>query len=124
MGIIKTICLLIRAFLVSRLSLAAENIALRQQVAVYRNTAILLSGGPGIKSRNFLMANEYGIISRDREEAATLVRYLEDQVAHGYGVLTWNGLGFDFVVLAEESGMLQECRALALSHVDMMSHVC
>jgi hypothetical protein len=38
MGIIKAICLLIRAFLVSRLSLAAENLALRQQVAVYRQS--------------------------------------------------------------------------------------
>jgi hypothetical protein len=34
-GIIKAIYLLIRAFLVPRLSLAAENIVLRQQVAVY-----------------------------------------------------------------------------------------
>ena len=38
MGIIKAIYLLIRAFLVSRLSLAAENLALRQQVAVYKHT--------------------------------------------------------------------------------------
>lgn len=34
MGIIKAICILIRAFLVPRLILAAENLALRQQVAV------------------------------------------------------------------------------------------
>ena len=38
MGIIKAILLLIRAFLVSRLSLAAENLALRQQVAVYKHS--------------------------------------------------------------------------------------
>jgi putative transposase len=38
-GIIKAIYLLIRAFLVSRLSLAAENLALRQQVAVSQHTA-------------------------------------------------------------------------------------
>ena len=38
MGIIKTISLLIRAFLVPRLSPAAENLALRQQVAVYQHT--------------------------------------------------------------------------------------
>jgi putative transposase len=37
-GIIKAIYLLIRAFLVSRLSLAAEILALRQQVAVYKHT--------------------------------------------------------------------------------------
>jgi len=55
-----------------------------------------------------------------REEAAALVRYLEDQVAQGCTMLTWNGLGFDFDVLAEESGLLETCRKLALSHVDMM----
>jgi transposase InsO family protein len=38
MGIIKTIYFLIRAFLVSRLSLAAENLALRQQVAIYKHS--------------------------------------------------------------------------------------
>jgi hypothetical protein len=58
-----------------------------------------------------------------REEAAALVRYLEDQVAHGYTILTWNGLGFDFDVLAEESGLLECCRELAANHVDMMFHV-
>lgn len=38
MGIIKAIYLLIRAFLMSRLSRAVENLALRQQVAVYQYT--------------------------------------------------------------------------------------
>ncbi len=38
MGISKAIYLVIRAFLVSRLSLAAEILALRQQVAVYQHT--------------------------------------------------------------------------------------
>ncbi len=38
MCIIKAIYLLIRAFLVPRLSLAAENLALRQQVAVYKQS--------------------------------------------------------------------------------------
>jgi hypothetical protein len=31
-----------------------------------------------------------------REEAAALVRYLEAQVASGFTLLTWNGLGFDW----------------------------
>ncbi len=57
-----------------------------------------------------------------QDEAAELVRYLEDQVTQGYTILTWNGLGFDFDVLAEESGLLSECRALAIDHVDMMFH--
>jgi hypothetical protein len=37
-GIIKAIYLLVRAFLLPRLILAAENLALRQQVAVYQPT--------------------------------------------------------------------------------------
>jgi len=37
-GIIKALYLLIRAFLVPRLSLAAENLALRQQLAVYKHS--------------------------------------------------------------------------------------
>jgi len=58
-----------------------------------------------------------------REEAAGLVDYLATQVENGYTILTWNGMGFDFDVLAEESGMLAECGKLALDHVDMMFHV-
>ena len=38
MGILNTIYLLIRAFLVPRLRLVVENLALRQQVAVYKHT--------------------------------------------------------------------------------------
>jgi hypothetical protein len=37
-GIIKATYLLIRAFLVSRLGLAAEILALRQQIAIYQHT--------------------------------------------------------------------------------------
>ncbi len=58
-----------------------------------------------------------------RAEAAGLVRYLTEQVGGGYTVATWNGIGFDFDILAEESGMLAECRELAVSHVDMMFHI-
>ncbi len=57
-----------------------------------------------------------------REESAALVRYLEDQVAQGFTLLTWNGLGFDLDVLQEESGLLEPCRTLARSHVDMIFH--
>jgi len=58
-----------------------------------------------------------------REEAAGLVSYLEEQVKSGYTILTWNGLGFDFDILAEESGCLSACKRLAMEHVDMMFHV-
>jgi len=58
-----------------------------------------------------------------QEEAAKLVEYLASQVENGYTLLTWNGLGFDFDILAEESGMSAECKKLAVAHVDMMFHV-
>lgn len=58
-----------------------------------------------------------------RDEAASLVNYLAEKVAEGFTILTWNGLGFDFDVLAEESGLAPVCRTLALGHVDMMFHI-
>src|SRR5260370_14536280 len=43
--------------------------------------------------------------------------------ANGYRILTWNGLGFDFDILADESGAAASCKECALGHVDMMFHV-
>ncbi|MHC4839088.1 MAG: hypothetical protein ACYTF3_13070, partial [Planctomycetota bacterium] len=57
-----------------------------------------------------------------REEAAQLVHDLAAAVADGYTLLTWNGLSFDFDILAEESGEPDACRELATGHVDMMFH--
>ena len=55
------------------------------------------------------------------------VRAMIEQFAawadQGYTLLSWNGLGFDFNVLAEESGLAEECALIALGHVDMMFHV-
>ena len=56
-------------------------------------------------------------------ETQELVAYLRTQVEGGGVILTWNGLGFDFDILAEESGMHSECSALARQHIDMMFHV-
>lgn len=58
-----------------------------------------------------------------RAETQELVNYLQDQAAIGGTILTWNGLGFDFDILAEESGMKPACAQLALQHIDMMFHV-
>lgn len=58
-----------------------------------------------------------------RDEVRTLVTHLVKWASDGYTVLTWNGLGFDFDVLAEESSALEECKELAMNHVDMMFHV-
>jgi len=57
-----------------------------------------------------------------KQETAALVDYLETKVKDGFTVLTWNGLGFDFDILAEESGLLENCARLAYEHVDMMYH--
>lgn len=51
-----------------------------------------------------------------------LVDYMEDQRALGFIPLTWNGLGFDFDVLAEESGDSETSADLAFNHIDMMFH--
>jgi RNase H-like protein len=56
-------------------------------------------------------------------EAQQLVKQLERLVDDGYTLLTWNGLGFDFDILAEESDAVAECGKLAVEHVDMMFHV-
>jgi len=56
-------------------------------------------------------------------EARLLVKYLTQHVTMGYTIVTWNGIGFDFDILAEESGMYGQCKSLALGHVDMMFHM-
>jgi hypothetical protein len=38
-----------------------------------------------------------------RQEAANLVDYLVTMAGSGFSIVTWNGLAFDFDVLAEES---------------------
>lgn len=57
------------------------------------------------------------------DDLISLVEYLQFMAARGYTILTWNGLSFDFDVLAEESGLYSECYDLAMNHVDMMYHV-
>ena len=55
-----------------------------------------------------------------QEHAELIVELLSECVDEGYTIITWNGCGFDFRILAEESGMIEECAALAMNHVDMM----
>lgn len=56
-------------------------------------------------------------------DLSKLIDYLMDRRKAGYTIVTHNGLGFDFDVLAEESGRIEDCRKLALSHIDMMFHI-
>ena len=45
--------------------------------------------------------------------AAQLVADLTSFVDQGYTILTWNGVGFDFNILREESCLTSQCRKLA-----------
>jgi len=72
----------------------------------------------------------YGLTTMNRparqmsqDEARKLVKYLSRMVRNSYTIVSWNGVGFDFDILAEESGLLNECKRLALGHVDLMFHV-
>ncbi len=56
-------------------------------------------------------------------DVAAFVEYLADAAADGFMPLSWNGLSFDFDILAEESGRSEQCKTLAREHVDMMFHV-
>lgn len=56
----------------------------------------------------------------NKEELAHAIERLTRDAAQGYTPLTWNGLNFDFQVLAEESGQAEACSWLALHSVDMM----
>ena len=58
-----------------------------------------------------------------RREISELLEYLSQKTESGCTILTWNGVGFDFDLLAEESGNSKRCRQLANNHVDMMFHV-
>jgi len=61
-----------------------------------------------------------GVPQLTRPECQDMVRELQEFVRSGYTLVTWNGCAFDFWVLAQESGMIEECGALALNHVDLM----
>ncbi|MDR4509651.1 MAG: ribonuclease H-like domain-containing protein [Candidatus Brocadiaceae bacterium] len=54
------------------------------------------------------------------DQCVELVHDLQSLVNEGYSLLAWNGTGFDFHVLAQESKLYRECGALALNHIDMM----
>ena len=58
-----------------------------------------------------------------RGQCRDMVGTLYDLTAKGYLITTWNGLSFDFQVLAMESEMYKQCAELAIMHVDMMFHV-
>ena len=60
--------------------------------------------------------------SMARADLQIMLNTMSEAVQNGWTLVSWNGLGFDFDVLAEESGEWELCRELALNHVDMMFH--
>lgn len=56
--------------------------------------------------------------SMNRKDCSDLIDYLLKMQSSGYPVVTWNGLGFDFDVLREESGH-DAVKSLAKEHVDI-----
>lgn len=71
----------------------------------------------------YSMAPDNYVPQMGKDDLYELVKYLEYKVERGYTIVTWNGLAFDFDVLAEESGMYVQCAKLAMNHVDMMFHI-
>ncbi|MBN1305688.1 MAG: hypothetical protein JXA13_14720 [Anaerolineales bacterium] len=61
-----------------------------------------------------------GVPKLNRSEAGQLVGELMQFVDEDYTLLTWNGCSFDFFVLGQESGLVEECGRLALNHIDLM----
>jgi hypothetical protein len=55
--------------------------------------------------------------------AIRILAALEDAVGRGGTIVTWNGAGFDFRLLADETGRHADCARLALKSVDMMFQV-
>ncbi len=58
-----------------------------------------------------------------RADAESLVQYLAQMAGDGFKILTWNGLGFDFDILAEEADAAAVCMQCAKDHIDMMFHI-
>jgi len=54
------------------------------------------------------------------EEVKSMVEFLSTKVQEGYALVTWNGLQFDFDVLAEESNEHELCKTLSENHYDLM----
>ncbi len=78
----------------------------------------------GQEPRLWYSKNQVGEIQprMNKEDLGNLLKTMRDAVQEGWTIVTWNGLGFDFDVLAEESGEWDLCRELAWSQIDMMFH--
>lgn len=55
----------------------------------------------------------------EEDQVCQLVDYLQQMVYGGYTIVTFNGAGFDFRCLFDESQLFDECKELALNHYDL-----
>lgn len=62
----------------------------------------------------------YDIPFMSKGMAKKLVLDMIDYLKEGIPPFTWNGVSFDFPLLAQHSGMIEECAELALNGVDGM----
>ena len=58
-----------------------------------------------------------------RDGALRILDALDDAVGRGDTLVTWNGAGFDFRLLADETGRHADCVRLVMASVDMMFQV-
>ncbi len=88
-------------------------------------TCIASQSTDSAESRIWFTLDESGTPApqMSRTDVTRFIQFLVDSVSAGYVLLSWNGLGFDLDVLAEESGLIEDCRKLAKAHVDMMFHI-
>lgn len=70
--------------------------------------------------RELVFQSTAGTTTMTIEGCQEVVAALHHLVQDGYTLVTWNGAGFDFDVLAEESSNYPVCIELAQQHVDMM----
>lgn len=75
-----------------------------------------------------LTCQEFFMDDHQRLDAATAMQaaeFMMDLTVKGYQLMTWNGLGFDFRVLAIEAGVDKHCfiHDLAITHIDPMFNI-
>ncbi|MEI6289766.1 MAG: ribonuclease H-like domain-containing protein [Chloroflexota bacterium] len=61
-----------------------------------------------------------GVPRMTKSECQSMFLQIQQYANEGFTIVTWNGCGFDFAVLADETGMVNECGKMAINHVDLM----
>lgn len=87
----------------------------------YRPLGITCAAACFKTARNEYIYKEWqGVPQMTMDECREMVNDLQGYQQRGFTIASFNGLGFDFDVLAEESGMQEACTGLASHHVDIM----